>query len=114
MVDTFKLLITTTAIAAMTVAHPVGRQESTATDTGFLTTATSSFTEASSTSATATVKVSNHKQTGSLELTDGFQTDGEPRPFTRGLQHRLDAHIPGFLDHFVLYSVSSHIYEILQ
>ncbi|KAL5504308.1 hypothetical protein ACEPAH_8382 [Sanghuangporus vaninii] len=62
MVDTFKLLITTTALAALGAAHPVARQMSTVSDassTAVQTTAIPSITVSGSTSATSSVKVAD-------------------------------------------------------
>ncbi|KAL5486185.1 hypothetical protein ACEPAI_7230 [Sanghuangporus weigelae] len=62
MVDTFKLLVTTTALAALGIAHPVTRQESTINDassTAIQTTVIPSFTESASASATANANVAD-------------------------------------------------------
>ncbi|KAL5486187.1 hypothetical protein ACEPAI_7232 [Sanghuangporus weigelae] len=61
MVDTFKLLITTTALAALGAAHPVARQISTVSDVSLAiqTTVISSFTDSASASATSSVKVAD-------------------------------------------------------
>ncbi|KAL5504307.1 hypothetical protein ACEPAH_8381 [Sanghuangporus vaninii] len=62
MVDTFKLLITTTALAALGAAHPVARQESTVSDaysTAIQTTVLPSFIESASASATTSADVAD-------------------------------------------------------
>ncbi|OCB89942.1 hypothetical protein A7U60_g2882 [Sanghuangporus baumii] len=62
MVDTFKLLITTTALATLGAAHPVARQMSTVSDassSAIQTTVIPSFTDSASASTTSSVKVAD-------------------------------------------------------
>ncbi|KAL5525607.1 hypothetical protein ACEPAG_6943 [Sanghuangporus baumii] len=62
MVDTFKLLITTTALAVLGAAHPVARQVSTVSDASSTTVETTvipSFTDSATASATSSVKVAD-------------------------------------------------------
>ncbi|KAL5525608.1 hypothetical protein ACEPAG_6944 [Sanghuangporus baumii] len=62
MVDTFKLLITTTALAVLGAAHPVARQVSTVSDASSTTVETTvipSFTDSTTASATSSVKVAD-------------------------------------------------------